>query len=92
MSIAQKIEMAKSAIASKKEELSTLVNSAANGEDVSAEVIETLTKSIEQDQAKVDQLEKAEQVLLNKSAPAFIKNKQASDFGFEKQAIVAMNT
>ncbi len=90
MSIAQKIEMAKSAIASKKEELSTLVNSAANGEDVSAEVIETLTKSIEQDQAKVDQLEKAEQVLLNKSAPAFIKNKQASDFGFEKQAIVAM--
>ena len=90
MTIASKIEQAKKAIAEKKSELATLAESAANGEDVAAETLETLTKGIEEDQAKVESLEKAEQVLLSKSAPAFIKNKASSDYDFAKSAVVAL--
>jgi HK97 family phage major capsid protein len=90
MSIAQKIEAAKSAIEAKKSELATLAQAAAEGQDVDAETLETLTKSIEQDQAKVESLEKAEAVLVQKSAPAFIRNKSANEYSFEKQALVAV--
>jgi HK97 family phage major capsid protein len=90
MSVSQKIEAAKSAIGSKKEELAKLVDAAASGEDVDAGTIETLTKSIEEDNAKLDSLEKAEAVLAKKAAPAFIKNKAASEFSLEQQAIIAM--
>jgi hypothetical protein len=90
MSIAQKIEAAKSAIEAKKSELATLANAAAEGQDVDAETLETLTKSIEQDQAKVESLTKAEAVLVQKSAPAFIRNKSANEYSFEKQALVAV--
>jgi len=90
MSIAQKIESAKKSIAEKKNELATLANAAAEGQDVDAETLESLTKSIEEDMAKVSSLEKAEQVLITKSAPAFIRNKAASEYSFEKQALVAI--
>lgn len=90
MSIAQRIEAAKSAIAAKKEELAKLVEEVTNGADVDAEVIETLTKSIEDDQAKVASLEKAEAALVQKTAPAFIKNKNMNDYSFEKSALVAL--
>ncbi len=92
MSIAQKISAAKQAIVEKKDELAKLAEAAANGEDVSAEALETLTKSIEQDQEKVTSLEKAEQVLASKSAPAFVKSHKDGDFGFEKLAIVQMKS
>lgn len=88
--IANKIEAAKNVLAEKKEELTQLVEKAAAGEDVASEVIETLTKSIEEDQAKIESLEKAEQALMKKSAPAFIRNKSASEYSFEKQALVAV--
>lgn len=90
MSIAQKIEAAKSAIEAKKSELATLAQAAADGQDVDAETLETLTKSIEQDQAKVESLTKAEAVLVQKSAPAFVRNKSANEYSFEKQALVAV--
>ena len=90
MSISNRIESAKKAIAEKKEELATLANAAAEGQDVDAETLESLTKSIEEDMAKVSSLEKAEQVLVTKSAPAFIRNKAASEYSFEKQALVAI--
>ena len=88
--LSEKIKAAQKAIAAKKEELSTLVNQAANGEEVSAEVIEALTKSIEQDQAQMGSMERAEQVLMSKTAPAFVKNKAANEYSFAKSAIVAM--
>jgi HK97 family phage major capsid protein len=88
--ISTKIEAAKSAIAEKKSELAKLAEAAANGEDVDASTLEQLTKSIEDDQAKMASLEKAEQVLVQKSAPAFIRNKSASEYSFEKQALVAV--
>jgi hypothetical protein len=88
--ISTKIEAAKSAIAEKKSELAKLAEAAANGEDVDAATLEQLTKSIEDDQAKMASLEKAEQVLVHKSAPAFIRNKSANEYSFEKQALVAV--
>lgn len=90
MSLNAKIKAAQQAIAAKKEELSQLVNKAADGEEVAAEVIDTLTKSIEADEAQVASMEKAEQVLLNKAAPAFVKNKAASEYSYEKQMLVAL--
>jgi HK97 family phage major capsid protein len=88
--IAQRIEAAKLAIAEKKSELAQLAEKAAEGEDVDVSVLETLTKSIEEDQAKVESLTKAESVLLSKSAPAFNRAKAASEYSFEKSAVVAL--
>jgi HK97 family phage major capsid protein len=90
MSISAKIEAAKSAVEAKKSELATLAQAAAEGQDVDAETLEQLTKSIEEDQAKIGSLEKAEQVLITKTAPAFIRNKSANEYSFEKQALVAV--
>lgn len=90
MTISAKIVAAKAAIAEKKNELSALAAKAAEGEAVDAEVLDTLVKSIEEDEAKVASLEKAEQVLMSKSAPAFVKNKAAGEFSVEKSAIVTL--
>lgn len=90
MTIASKIESAKKQIIAKKNELAKLADAAANGEDVAASTLETLTKSIKEDQAKVASLEKAEQVLVSKSAPAFIRNKAANEYSFEKSALVML--
>jgi HK97 family phage major capsid protein len=91
MTISAKIVAAKAAIAEKKNELAIIAEKAANGEDVDASVLETLTKSIEDDQAKVVALEKAEGVLMSKSsAPAFIKNKSANEYSIAKSVIVSM--
>ena len=90
MTISARISTAKHAIAEKKNELAQLAAKAAEGEAVDAEVLDTLVKSIEEDEAKVVSLEKAEAVLMHKSAPAFIKNKAANNFSFEQSAIVAV--
>ena len=92
MSISNKISAAKSVIAGKKDELAKLADAAADGQDVDASTLESLTKSIEQDQEKVASLEKAEQVLASKSAPAFVNRNKDGDFGFEKLAIVQMKS
>ncbi len=89
MTIANKIEAAKKAIVEKKNELSKLADAAANGEAVEAKTLEMLTKSIQEDQAKVASLEKAEQVLIQKSAPAFVK-KRGNEYSWEKSAVVAL--
>lgn len=90
MSISQKITAAQQAIVAKKDELAKLAEQAANGEEgVDASALEQLTKSIEEDQAKVESLQKAEQVLIQKSAPAFVK-KRGNEYSWEKSAVVAL--
>lgn len=94
MTIAQKIESAKKAVVAKKDELAELATKAADGEQVEASVIETLTKSIEEDQAKIDSLEKAEQILVAKTAPAFTKNysDKEGQYDFAKSAVVQLKS
>jgi HK97 family phage major capsid protein len=92
MSLNAKIKAAQAAIALQKDELTALVTKASEGEQVEAEVIETLTKSIEENQKQVDSMIRAEGVLMSKSAPAFVRNAKASEYSFEKSALVTMKS